>query len=54
MPESYSIVKEGMKDLAMEIFKDRGVMISTKDKTYSRAVTGSPEFMSTYMKNLAD
>ena len=49
MTKSCLIIKIGMKDLAMEIFKG-----NNKGKTYLGAVIGSPEFKSAYMKNLVD
>ena len=44
------IVKEEMEDLAMEIFKDTGIMIKTEGKKHLGAVIVSPEFKSTYTK----
>ena len=52
--KSCLIVKEEKKDQAMEIFKDTGIMITTEGQKHLRAVIGSPEFKSTFTKNLVD
>ena len=39
--KSCLIVREGMKDLAMDIFKDTGIMITTKGQKYLGAVQNS-------------
>ena len=52
--KSCLIVKEGMEELVMEIFKDTGVKITSEGKKHLGAVIGSPEFKDIYMKNLVD
>ena len=43
-----------MKDLAMDIFKDTGITITTEGQKHLGAVIGSPEFKRTFTKNLVD
>ena len=52
--KSCLIVKEEMKDLAKDIFKDTGITISTEDQKHLGAVIGSPEFKRIFTKNLVD
>ena len=52
--KSCLIVKEGKKDLAMDILKDTGITITTEDQKHLVAVIGSPEFKSTFAKKLDD
>ena len=52
--KSCLIVKEGVKDLAMDIFKDTGITITAESQKHLGAVIGSPEFKSTFVKNLVD
>ena len=52
--KSCLIVKEGVKDIAMDIFKDTGITITTEDQKHLGAVIGSPEFKSTFANNLVD
>ena len=47
-------MKEEIKDLAMDIFKDTGITITTEGKKHLGAAIGSPEFKSTVTKNLVD
>ena len=52
--KSCLIVKEGMKDPAMDIFKDTGITITPEGQKHLIAVIGSPEFNRTFTKNLVD
>ena len=50
--KSCLIVKEEMKDLATDIFKNTGITITTEG--HLGAVIGSPEFKRIFTKNLVD
>ena len=52
--KSCLIVKEEMKDLATDIFKDTGITITTEGQKHLGAVIGSPEFKRIFTKNLVD
>ena len=45
------IVKEEIKDLATDIFKDTGITITTEGQKHLGAVIGSPEFERIFTKN---
>ena len=52
--KSCLIVKDEMKDLATDIFKNTGIMITTEGQKHLGAVIGSPEFKRIFTKNLID
>ena len=52
--KSCLIVKEEMKDLATDIFKNTGITITTEGQKHLGAVIGSPEFKRIFTKNLVD
>ena len=52
--KSCLIVKEEMKDLATDIFKDTGITITTEGQKHLGAVIGSPEFKRIFTQSLVD
>ena len=52
--KSCLVVKEEMKDLAVDIFKDIGITITTEGQKHLGTIIGSPEFKRIFTKNLVD